>query len=296
MVEDKSGNTSPSTSRLSSWAARAAGQTSPPSQPQPTPKQAFPPEPLGEELLGSTGLDDDDEDNDETFGDTGPVGMGTLEELSAQTAKLQRELTSESSGSPPAPRPSYAQAASHGAELHPQPVSSPPPEALAGAIPASPPPSSPLTPSGDTQGRTSALNMLEASLKTLPKAHDCERRKPYTPPNPHPTPPYYPQAPHPVFDTPEIFSKFDTDTLYFIFYYQQATYQQYLAAKELKKQSWRYHKKYMTWFQRHDQPKVTTDEYEQGTYVYFDYETGWCQRLKHEFTFKYAYLEDELPL
>lgn len=29
----------------------------------------------------------------------------------------------------------------------------------------------------------------------------------------------------------------------------------------------RYHKKYLTWFQRHDQPKVTTDEYEQGTYA-----------------------------
>jgi hypothetical protein len=62
----------------------------------------------------------------------------------------------------------------------------------------------------------------------------------------------------------------------------QGTYQQYLAAKELKKQSWRYHKKYNTWFQRHEEPKLTTDEYEQGTYVYFDfhivhddYQTGW---------------------
>ena len=95
-------------------------------------------------------------------------------------------------------------------------------------------------------------------------------------------------------DNPELFEKFDTDTLFFIFYYQQGTYQQFLAARELKKQSWRYHKKYMTWFQRHEEPKVTTDEYEQGTYVYFDYETGWCQRIKSEFTFEYSYLEDEL--
>ena len=51
----------------------------------------------------------------------------------------------------------------------------------------------------------------------------------------------------------------------------QNTYQQYLAAKELKKQSWRYHRKYNTWFQRHEEPKVATDEYEQGTYVYFDF-------------------------
>jgi CCR4-NOT transcription complex subunit 3 len=54
----------------------------------------------------------------------------------------------------------------------------------------------------------------------------------------------------------------------------QNTYQQYLAAKELKKQSWRYHRKYNTWFQRHEEPKVTTDEYEQGTYVYFDFHVG----------------------
>lgn len=66
----------------------------------------------------------------------------------------------------------------------------------------------------------------------------------------------------------------------------------YLAAKELKKQSWRYHTKYLTWFQRHEEPKEITNDYEQGTYVYFDYETGWCQRKKTEFTFEYRYLED----
>ncbi|KAK6921320.1 NOT2/NOT3/NOT5, C-terminal [Dillenia turbinata] len=54
-------------------------------------------------------------------------------------------------------------------------------------------------------------------------------------------------------------------------FFVQNTYQQYLAAKELKRQSWRYHRKYNTWFQRHEEPKVATDEYEQGTYVYFDF-------------------------
>jgi CCR4-NOT transcription complex subunit 3 len=60
----------------------------------------------------------------------------------------------------------------------------------------------------------------------------------------------------------------------------QNTFQQYLAARELKKNSWRYHRKYNTWFQRHEEPKVTTDEFEKGSYVYFDYHitedsTGW---------------------
>lgn len=66
----------------------------------------------------------------------------------------------------------------------------------------------------------------------------------------------------------------------------------YLAARELKRQSWRFHKKYQTWFQRHEEPKAITDTYEQGTYVYFDYEGSWCQRKKGEFRFEYQFLED----
>lgn len=41
---------------------------------------------------------------------------------------------------------------------------------------------------------------------------------------------------------------------------------------------------------------MTTNDYECGTYVYFDYETGWCQRIKKEFTFEYVFLEDEISL
>ena len=86
--------------------------------------------------------------------------------------------------------------------------------------------------------------------------------------------------------------RMDLDTLFFAFYYQQDTYQQYLAARELKQQSWRFHKKYLTWFQRFQEPREITDEHEQGTYIYFDYEGDWCQRKKSEFRFEYRYLED----
>jgi CCR4-NOT transcription complex subunit 3 len=138
------------------------------------------------------------------------------------------------------------------------------------------------------------LVQLNESFATMPTMTDSERQRQYTPRNPYPVPASYPQAPSQVFDHPAVFEKLGTDCLFFIFYYQQGTYQQYLAARELKKQSWRYHKKYMTWFQRHEEPKVTTDEYEQGTYVYFDYETGWCQRIKADFRFEYSFLEDSL--
>ncbi|CAN6577721.1 unnamed protein product [Malus baccata var. baccata] len=148
--------------------------------------------------------------------------------------------------------------------------------------------------------------MLEAAYYKLPQPKDSERARSYTPRHPAKTPLSYPQAQAPIVNNPAFWERlglepYGTDTLFFAFYYQQNTYQQYLAAKELKKQSWRYHRKYNTWFQRHEEPKVATDEYEQGTYVYFDFhianddlQHGWCQRIKTEFTFEYNYLEDEL--
>ena len=35
-----------------------------------------------------------------------------------------------------------------------------------------------------------------------------------------------------------------------------------MAAKALKKLSWRFHTKFMTWFQRLEEPKTITDDYE----------------------------------
>jgi CCR4-NOT transcription complex subunit 3 len=141
--------------------------------------------------------------------------------------------------------------------------------------------------------------ILQESFATLPQSNEHDRTNirsnSYTPQNPYPaTPASYPTTPNAIFENPAIFEKLGTDALFYIFYYKQGSYQQYLAARELKKQSWRFHKKYMTWFQRHEEPKVTTDEYEQGTYVYFDWETGWCTRIKQDFRFEYSFLEDTL--
>jgi len=135
-------------------------------------------------------------------------------------------------------------------------------------------------------------NMLDSSFKYVPRLHDSDEPDFYTMENAYPTPSYYPEEPQKTYENPEIFKKYDVDTLFFIFYYQQGSYQQYLAARELKRQSWRFHKKYHTWFQRLEEPKHITDEYEQGTYIYFDYEGLWCKRKKSEFKFEYCYLED----
>uniref|UniRef100_T1IZ81 CCR4-NOT transcription complex subunit 3 n=1 Tax=Strigamia maritima TaxID=126957 RepID=T1IZ81_STRMM len=130
------------------------------------------------------------------------------------------------------------------------------------------------------------LGMLEAAFHHLPHPSDSERLRHYLPRNPFPTPSYYAQTPPPHSDTVEFFQRLPTETLFFIFYYMEGTKAQYLAAKALKKQSWRFHTKYMMWFQRHEEPKTITDEFEQGTYIYFDYEK-WGQRKKEGFTFEY---------
>ncbi|XP_027924929.1 CCR4-NOT transcription complex subunit 3-like isoform X1 [Vigna unguiculata] len=167
--------------------------------------------------------------------------------------------------------------------------------------------------SGGVRDQLYNLQMLEAAHLKLPQPKDSERPRTYTPfpffwvmqKHPTITPPSFPQVQAPIVNNPAFWERvglepYGTDTLFFAFYYQQNTYQQYMAAKELKKQSWRYHRKYNTWFQRHEEPKVATDEYEQGTYVYFDFhianddmQHGWCQRIKTDFTFEYNYLEDE---
>jgi len=137
-------------------------------------------------------------------------------------------------------------------------------------------------------------SLLHHSWQNMVQPCDTYWERTYLPRNPYQTPRFFPEHPDPLLYEPQIFEKFDTDTLFFIFYFQQGTYQQYLAACELKKGAWRYHKKYLTWFQRHSEPEETTEEYEKGTYVYFDYDTSWCPRMKSQFVFEYSYLEDEL--
>ncbi|KAH8830596.1 Not1 N-terminal domain, CCR4-Not complex component-domain-containing protein [Flagelloscypha sp. PMI_526] len=134
---------------------------------------------------------------------------------------------------------------------------------------------------------------LNKGMENAPQPHEMERPKYYLPRHPFATPPYYPQSPHPLLNQAWVYSTFEVETLFFIFYYLPGTFSQHLAAKELKSQSWRFHTKYMTWFQRHSEPQAITDEYEQGVYIYFDWEGSWCQRKKSDFRFEYRYLSEE---
>ncbi|KAE9970220.1 hypothetical protein EG328_006387 [Venturia inaequalis] len=138
-------------------------------------------------------------------------------------------------------------------------------------------------------------SLFGASFSQMPESADTERPRHYQPQTPYPySPSHYPQEPLAIFDDHRLYSRVDTDTLFYAFYYRQGTYQQWLAAKALKNQSWRFHKQYQTWFQRHEEPKSITEDYEQGTYRFFDYESTWMNRRKADFKFHYKWLEDDL--
>lgn len=142
-----------------------------------------------------------------------------------------------------------------------------------------------------TKDQNQQLVILESAFKKLPHPSDTERMRNYLPRILINTPSYYPMIPPNGHDSIDFLNKLTSDSLFFMFYYMEGTKAQFLAAQALKKLSWRFHTRYMMWFQRFEEPKVITDEYEMGTYVYFDFEK-WGQRKKEGFTFEYKYLED----
>ncbi|KAL1902933.1 general negative regulator of transcription subunit 5 [Sporothrix stenoceras] len=135
------------------------------------------------------------------------------------------------------------------------------------------------------------LQQLATSASNPPESTDSEPPRRYVPDVRYNSTSNYPQEPLPLLDDPRLYNRIDPDTLFYVFYYKQGTYQQYLAAKALKDMSWRFHKQYQTWFQRHEEPKSITEEFEQGTYRFFDYESTW---RKADFKFVYKFLEDDV--
>ncbi|CAH7686079.1 Not1 N-terminal domain, CCR4-Not complex component-domain-containing protein [Phakopsora pachyrhizi] len=136
--------------------------------------------------------------------------------------------------------------------------------------------------------------VIETGMSGLPQISDAEKPSHYTPRNPYPTSAHYPQQPMAFEKRPSIWSEIEVEVLFYLFYYHQGGYLQYLAAKELKKRAWRFHKYYLTWFQRAKNPEEMADDYEKGSYTYFDWEADWLMRTKTPFQFDYKHLEDTL--
>ena len=67
---------------------------------------------------------------------------------------------------------------------------------------------------------------LAISYQNLPDNYELERNRQYFPKQPYAVPSYYQSEPPQILSNPSIFERFDLDTLFFVFYYQQKTYPQ----------------------------------------------------------------------
>lgn len=130
---------------------------------------------------------------------------------------------------------------------------------------------------------------IENSILNMPYFKEIEPKYPIVKSSKVPS--FFPRHPFMHFNNPNFYKKFDLDTLFFIFYYFKGNIQQTYAAIKLKHYAWRFHLKYKMWFQRLDEPKLITSEYEKGEFLFFDYETSWNFMKKNDFVFEYFYLE-----
>lgn len=87
------------------------------------------------------------------------------------------------------------------------------------------------------------------------------------------------------------FTKFQLETLFYIFYNLPRDVLQQLAAMELHTREWRYHKELQLWFTRAPGTDAT---YERGAYIYFDI-SSWERRPFHDanITFEQGLMGDD---
>ncbi|XP_041993066.1 probable NOT transcription complex subunit VIP2 isoform X1 [Salvia splendens] len=101
---------------------------------------------------------------------------------------------------------------------------------------------------------------------------------------------YYAKQPPPLSQV--YFSKFQLDTLFYIFYSMPKDKAQLYAANELYNRAWFYHREIHYWFTRvsNMEPLVKTSAYERGSYICFDPNT-WETIRKDNFVLHYDMLE-----
>eukprot|EP00887_Chlorella_sp_A99_P004208 scaffold15.g4208.t1 len=100
-----------------------------------------------------------------------------------------------------------------------------------------------------------------------------------------------PGKPEPEFK-PGYFSKFQPDTLFYIFYGLPGDEAQLYAADELSSRGWYYHKEYKAWLTRapNTEPLQKTDRFERGSFFLFD-PASWEVVRKDNFVVHFSELE-----
>ncbi|XP_057978877.1 probable NOT transcription complex subunit VIP2 isoform X2 [Malania oleifera] len=101
---------------------------------------------------------------------------------------------------------------------------------------------------------------------------------------------YFAKQPPPLHQG--YFSKFQVETLFYIFYSMPKDEAQLYAANELYNRGWFYHREHRLWFVRvsNMEPLVKTNTYERGSYLCFDPNT-WETIRKDNFVVHYEMLE-----
>ncbi|KAM3161932.1 general negative regulator of transcription subunit 5 [Lachancea thermotolerans] len=154
-------------------------------------------------------------------------------------------------------------------------------------------------------------SQLESSLLNCPDSLDADTPHLYH--NvlslPHPTSIFFPNEPirlvsnEPVDPTKthpkhndiysrtslaRIMSKFDLDTLFFIFYHYQGTYEQFLSARELSIRGWQFNKVNRCWFYKEvEKLPPGMEQSEEISWRYFDYQKSWlARRCGAEFVYR----------
>ena len=97
-------------------------------------------------------------------------------------------------------------------------------------------------------------------------------------------PTLFPTVPHLL--KPNLYEKFDLNTLMFIFFYQNNLNVKYNIGKELSKRGWMYSKRYTTWFMLVPPAKSKTEDVIEGKFKFFDFEREWGFSIKKDFKFE----------
>ncbi|CCF59496.1 hypothetical protein KAFR_0H00860 [Kazachstania africana CBS 2517] len=169
----------------------------------------------------------------------------------------------------------------------------------------------------------SMLSQLESSLLNCPDSLDADSpylyRKPLS--LPHPTSIFFPNEPirfiypfdlklsnnatnnntntssqkkvkNDIYSNTslaKIFTKFDLDTLFFIFYHYQGTYEQFLSSRELNKnRNWQFNKVDRCWYYKEiEKLPPGMNKSEEESWRYFDYKKSWlARRCSPDFVYK----------
>ncbi|KAI3742470.1 hypothetical protein L1987_60153 [Smallanthus sonchifolius] len=137
-------------------------------------------------------------------------------------------------------------------------------------------------------GLLSVIRMSDPDLTRLvPRGSDEPTKGP-----PEFTVPQCYHAKQPPILNQGYFSKFQLNTLFYIFYSMPKDEAQLYAANELYNRGWFYHRDHRLWFMRaaNMEPLVKTNTYERGSYVCFDPNT-WETIRKENFVVYYETLE-----